>query len=68
MTLTEAFNTLLLNWQSLPKEYREKYKSYKSKYENKSGPVGERKMKEMLNAAGCNGAEIWVTPWQGKNK
>ena len=25
MTLTEAFNDLLNNWQTLPEEYREKY-------------------------------------------
>lgn len=68
MTLIEAFNDLLANWDKLPKEFREKYKSYKSKYENQDKKtkevkkksmvyVGQSKMREMLIKAGYS--ETW---------
>jgi hypothetical protein len=57
MTIMQAFNNLLKNWKEHPKEYRDKYRSYRSKYlKNKKDPkaegIGRLKMIEMLEAAG----------------
>lgn len=62
MTLTEAFNDLLNNWKELPKEFRDKYRSYRSKYNKslkdaKAEKIGEGIMREMLLKAGYS--EVW---------
>lgn len=51
MTEEQAFEHLLDNWKSQGQEYKDKYKSYRSKF-LKNGPVGEKKKREMLIEAG----------------
>jgi len=55
--INKAFNQLLKNWESQPKEFRDKYRSYRSKYlKNKKDPkaegIGYWKKVEMLEKAG----------------
>jgi hypothetical protein len=70
MTLKEAFEDLLNNWQDLPKEYKEQYKAYRTKFlkpdPEKHYYVGEDKKREMLTKAGYKGIEKWVKPKKKK--
>lgn len=52
MTIEQAFKHLLDNWEFQSKEYKDKFKSYRSKYINGRSYVGESKKKEMLMSAG----------------
>lgn len=56
MTIEEAFKHLCKNWEDQKKPYIKKYKTYKSRYLNKSGKqvkkVSQDKKIEMLKAAG----------------
>lgn len=57
MTLEESFLHLIENWKQQTPEYKEKYKSYKSKYlrsqtDSETESIGEGKMREMLLNAG----------------
>lgn len=58
MTINQAFKQLLNNWKKHPKEYRDKYRSYRSKHLSKIEPIGIGKMREMLLKAGYN--ENWT--------
>jgi protoheme ferro-lyase len=64
MSLEEAFEYLLASWHRLPVDYKNKYKTYKSRYLNLSGKqtkkVSKDKMREMLHAA--NARESWLPP------
>jgi hypothetical protein len=66
MTIEQAFEHLLGNWKNQSTEFVTKYRSYKSKYLKSKGdktsePIGERKMKEMLEKAGYK-IKTKVTP------
>jgi hypothetical protein len=63
MTIEKAFNHLLKEWEDQPKWFRDKYRSYRSRYEKSKGMkakeiiekryyVGTDKMREMLLKAG----------------
>jgi hypothetical protein len=57
MTIDQAFKHLLNNWKNQEKEFKDKYRSYKSKYlksqkDKRAEKIGEGKMKEMLIEAG----------------
>jgi hypothetical protein len=57
MTIAQAFNHLLQNWPDQDQEFKNKYRSYRSKYlKNKKDPkaegIGKWKIIEMLEAAG----------------
>lgn len=67
MTTEQAFNHLIQNWESLPDDFRHKYRTYKSRYLNKSGnqvkKVGRDVMEQMLLEAGYTvKPEIWKKP------
>ena len=62
MTLIEAFNDLLANWTEFNKDFRDKYRSYRSKYnkslkDKKAEKIGEGIIREMLLKAGYS--ETW---------
>lgn len=59
MTLERAFDELLKNWKAQPKEFRDKYRSYKSHFINKTHPVGDKIKREMLTGAGWK--ENWTS-------
>jgi hypothetical protein len=53
MTFEKAFQHLIDNWEKLPKEFRDKYRSYRSKFlAGKITEVGIGKRREMLLASG----------------
>lgn len=57
MNLAQAFKHLLKNWEKLPQKFRDKYKSYRSKYlrslkDSEAEKIGESKIREMLLEAG----------------
>lgn len=57
MTIDQAFTHLLKNWKDQDKEFKDKYRFYKSKYlisqkDKKREKIGEGKMREMLLEAG----------------
>lgn len=63
MTILQAFEHLLKNWESHQKEFRDKYRSYRSKYlkslEDKDAEkIGRWKIVEMLVESGY--AEIKI--------
>jgi hypothetical protein len=58
MTIEQAFKKLLSEWEDLPKEYRDKYRSYRSKHLKGEEPIGVGKMREMLLKAGYK--ENWT--------
>lgn len=60
MTIHEAFKELLDNWSNQPKEFREKYKSYRSKHLKGVEPIGIGKIREILLEAGYK--ENWLMP------
>ena len=52
MTIDQAFSKLLKDWNNLPKDLRDKYKSYRSKHIKGAEPIGLGKKIEMLEKAG----------------
>lgn len=56
MTIEQAFKHLLENWKDQDTDFITKYRTYKSRYLNRSGnqtkKVSEEKMIEMLKEAG----------------
>lgn len=57
MTIDQAFKHLLENWKNQDKGFKDKYRSYKSKYlkslkDKKAEKIGRWKIIEMLEAAG----------------
>lgn len=48
MTLEQAFDDLLKNWTLQPKEFRDKYRSYRSHYINETHEVGLKIKRKML--------------------
>lgn len=59
MTIQQAFKNLCDNWEDQPKEFRDKYRSYRSKFKAKNTrEVGHRKMREILLEAGYK--EKWT--------
>jgi hypothetical protein len=52
MTINQDIKHLLDNWKEQPKEYRDKYRSYRSKHISKKEPIGVGKKIEMLEKAG----------------
>ncbi len=66
MTINQAFEHLLNNWKEQQPEFKDKYRSYKSKYlkslkYKKAEKIGQGKIFEMLEAAGYT-IEIKVKP------
>jgi hypothetical protein len=62
MTIDQAIKELIKNWKEQDKEFKNKYRSYKSKYlkslkDKKAEKIGEGKIKEMLLEAGYS--ETW---------
>lgn len=59
MTIQQAFKHLTDNWKEQPKEFRDKYRSYRSKFKaGNKREVGFRKMHEILIEAGYK--ENWI--------
>jgi hypothetical protein len=52
MTIYQAFKHLLNNWKPQDKEFKDKYRSYRSKHLSKKEPIGVGKKIEMLEKAG----------------
>lgn len=61
MTIQQAFKNLCDNWEDRPKAFRDKYRSYRSKFQAGTfKEVGHRKMREILLEAGYK--EKWTKP------
>jgi hypothetical protein len=61
MTIDQAFEHLLNKWKEQKKDFRDKYRSYRSKFQSgKFKEVGHRKMREILLEAGYK--ENWEAP------
>jgi hypothetical protein len=61
MDIIEAFTKLIDTWEKQPSDFRNKYKSYKSKFlAGNFREVGHRKMREILIEAGFK--ENWKAP------
>jgi len=58
MTLERAFDELLKTWSELPKEFKDKYRAYKSHYLNGTHEVGLKIKREMLLEVGWH--ENWT--------
>lgn len=58
MTLERAFDELLKNWSAQEKDFKDKYRSYRSNYINKTNFVGVKIKREMLMEAGWD--ENWT--------
>lgn len=53
MTIEEAFVKLItLEWELQNKEFKDKYRAYRSKYRNMRGSLGPKIMLEMLELTG----------------
>lgn len=52
MNLEEAFKQLIGDWGDLPADFKNKYRSEKSKFLSGKDFVGEKKMRKMLIEAG----------------
>jgi hypothetical protein len=52
MTINQAFQELLKNWEEQDKVFRDKYRSYRSKHLSKKEPIGVGKKIEMLEKVG----------------
>lgn len=59
MTFETALKNLFDQWIDMPTGYKQKWKSYRSKWVNKRSPVAKLKMEEMLIAAGYKKNESW---------
>lgn len=67
MTIDQGLKHLLDRWKDQDKEFKDKYRSYRSKLLNQSDYVGEGKKREMLLAAGYKIVEK-VTPPKKKKR
>lgn len=52
MNLEEAFKELIDGWSNVSTEYKNKYRSEKSKFLSGKDFIGEKKMRKMLIEAG----------------
>lgn len=60
MNFKEALQRLFEQWADQPTEFKQKYKGYKSKWLSGNGYVSEKKMEQMLIAAGFTKNEKWI--------
>jgi hypothetical protein len=65
MNIDEAFKKLIEMWATLPRQFKDKYAPYKSKYLNPNVGIGKKIMLEMLEKAGFRGSWSYTNNEKG---